>query len=667
MVSTSRATVTTSRNEALALVAERFAAVLAPQEGVLPSEWAAANLVVPDGPRAGTLWDPSLTPYLIEPLDLLAPDSGVNEIAVMKGVQSGFTGLLIAAISHSIACDPCMMMVLQPTDSALYDFNREKLQPTIDRSPALSSRVEPQTSRGALGSTTYSKRYPGGSLTLSIASSAAELRSKTIKKLFRDEIDEYPDDLDGQGDPLKLSDGRLTSFLTSGDWKKLDISTPTVKGASKIETRYLGGDQRRWHVPCPGCGNEFVLEFGSNFRFEESRPFNPRYVAPCCGHVIRSDEKQLVMSRGRWIATGTGLYPSYHFDSFPSPMVPWETIVEKWLEARDDEHALKSFYNLWLGLPYEIKGDAPDHTRLMERREAGLTRGHVPPAGLLLVGAADVQMRGIWVEITAFAPDRQSWTVDAFYIDGGTESPVDGAFAQLASMTIDREFAGPGGTKRRLDAFAIDSGYRSHVVYAWARVNQRQNDISGRDVVLAVKGDDGWSKPPISTPSLVDIDLEGFRVKSGCRLWRVGTWPVKGALYENLRKEGIAAGAPVDPAGYCHFGMWLDETYFKQLTSEYLLDEVYRGKPRKVWKLKASERDNHLLDCRVYSMALAEYLGISSLTPDEWASIAASRDVAADDWKPLARQVVAPPIVQPSQVQDAFTKLAALNEGVGWS
>jgi phage terminase large subunit GpA-like protein len=648
-------------NPALADVAVKCAAILAPQEGVLPSEWAAANLVVPDGPRAGTLWSAELTPYLIEPLDSLAPDSGVNEIAVMKGVQSGFTGLLIAAISHSIACDPCMMMVLQPTDSALYDFNREKLQPTIDNSPVLRNLVEPQTSRGALGSTTYSKRYPGGSLTLSIASSAAELRSKTIKKLFRDEIDEYLDDLDGQGDPLKLSDGRLTSFLVSGDWKKLDVSTPTIKGASKIERRYLAGDRRRWHVPCPECGTEFVFEFGSNFRFEEARPFNPRYVAPCCGHVIRADEKQPVAARGRWIATHPeGLYPSYHFDSFPSPMVPWETIVEKWLEAKDDEHALKSFHNLWLGLPFEIKGDAPDHTRLMERREPAAIKGHVPAEALMLVGSADVQMRGIWVEIAAFAPDRQSWTVDAFYIDGGTESPVEGAFARLAEMTIDREFAGPGGTKRRIDAFAIDSGYRSHVVYAWARNNQRQNDITGRDVVLAVKGDDGWSKPPISTPSLVDIDLEGCRVKKGCRLWRVGTWPLKGALYEYLRKEGVAAGIDRDPPGYCHFGTWLDENYFKQITAEYLFEEIYRGKPRKVWKLKASERDNHLLDCRVYNMALAEYLGISTMMPDEWGDIAVRREVKSDEWRPLAKSpVAAKPEADPKR--DIFERFAALN------
>ena len=103
--------------------------------------------------------------------------------------------------------------------------------------------------------------------------------------------------------------------------------------------------------------------------------------------------------------------------------MPWDEIAKASIAAGDDPARLKTFWNLWLGLPYEFKGDAPDHVRLMERREDAPPRGHVPPKGLLLVAAADVQMRGIWVEVLAIAPDRQTWVVDAFYCDGSTEAP----------------------------------------------------------------------------------------------------------------------------------------------------------------------------------------------------------------------------------------------------
>jgi hypothetical protein len=42
-----------------------------PGEAVTPTEWAAKNLVVPDGPRAGEKFSAELTPYLREPLEFL--------------------------------------------------------------------------------------------------------------------------------------------------------------------------------------------------------------------------------------------------------------------------------------------------------------------------------------------------------------------------------------------------------------------------------------------------------------------------------------------------------------------------------------------------------------------------------------------------------------------
>jgi phage terminase large subunit GpA-like protein len=622
-----------ARPSAIAVVAGALAAVFVPPTPIAPSAWAEQNLVVPDGPKAGERWSLSLTPYVIEPLDNLGPDSSVNEVAVRKSAQTGFTTLLLAAIGHSIDRDPCRMMVIQPTEAALSEFNREKLQPAIDGSKALAERVTPQTSRSAQGSTTYSKKYRGGSLTLAIASSAADLRSKTIKKLFRDEIDEYPDDLDGQGDPLEISDGRLFSFLAQGDWKKIDISTPTIAGASKIDRRFEQGDKRFWHVECPHCGDEFKFEFGPNFRFAEPFPYKAHYVTPCCGVVIAAHEKVGLVRAGRWIASDPrpGAFPSYHFDTLSSPFVPWDEVAKAFIGAGDNPAKLKTFYNLWLGLPFEIKGDAPDHARLLERREDGFPRGHIPPRGILLVAAADVQMRGIWVEVLAVAPNRESWPVDVLYLDGSTEA-VDGeAFEKLKAQVLDREYPDAFGGKRRLDGLGVDSGYRSHVVYAWVRRNQRVHPDSGQDVVLALDGRDGWGRPAIGTPTLVDINLAGQRVKKGCKLWPVGTWPLKGAFYADLNKEGVKSGKPVDPEGYCHFSAWLDETYFKQLTSEYIAEQTLRGKIRKIWKLRASERDNHLLDCRVYNLALAEYLGLSAITRDEWARLAKSRGLPPDD------------------------------------
>lgn len=629
------------KHNAFEVVCNAMAEALRPPIVVRPSDWARDNLIVPDGPRKLGRWDPTLTPYIAEPLDMCSTDRPENEFCVMKSAQTGFTTMLLAAVGHTIDIDRADMMIVQPTDGALSDFNSKKLQPCIEETKATAARVAKQTSRSASGSTTYEKRFGRYALTLALASSSADLRSKTVQKAFLDEVDEYPADLDGQGSPFEMVEARQESFLRDGTWKRVKVSTPTIKGGSAIEAEWEASDKRRWHVRCPHCDDEFVFEFGVHFHFDGEWPFKAYYNCPSCGGVVEESDRGRMLRAGRWIATapGIGKKPGFHLDALSSPFVPWAKVAERHVAAADNPDKLKTFFNLTLGLPYEVKGDAPDHVRLLERREDAPPRGHVPPKGLILIAAADVQMRGIWVQVKAFAPDRQSWVVDAFYIDGSTESlgslndlpDCGNAFSSLLHQTIGREFPDAFGRTRTLDALGIDAGYRSHVVYATVRANQRLHPNTGQDILFALDGRDGWGKPPLGTPALVDIDLAGHRSKKGAKLWPVGTWPLKGTFYADLRRDGMRAGAEVDPPGYVHFGSWLDEAFFRQITAEYLAEETYRGRPRKVWKIRASERDNHQLDTSVYCLALAEHLGLSSLTPAQWAALARERGMAESD------------------------------------
>jgi phage terminase large subunit GpA-like protein len=624
---------------------------------VAPSKWA-EQLIVPDGPKKLERWDLALTPYIAEPLDFASIASPVNEVDVAKSAQTGFTTLLLAAIGHTIDREPCDMMLVQPTDGALSDFNGLKLGPMIDNTPVLARKVKPQASRSGGGSTTYSKKFGADTLTLAIATSTADLRSKTVKKAFLDEVDEYPDDLDGQGDPVDMVTARQESFLATGEWKRFSISTPTIKGSSRIWNRYEQGDQRRWHVPCPGCGDEFVFEFGNHFKFEKEYPYRAHYVAPCCGSIIEGVQKNSLVKRGRWIATAPapGKSPSFHFDALSSPFVPWDVIAKRFVEAGDNPSKLKTFWNLTLGQPFEIRGDAPDHVRLMTLRE-DIPRGRIPPFGLLLVASADVQGNGIYVEVLAIAPDRQSWVVEATFLDGDTSDPEAGAFAKLGEF-YERTWPDAFDGRRRVDAFGVDSGFRSHVVYSWVR---------GRPGAFALKGDDGWTRPPLGTPQPVDIDLGGRKIKHGAVIWSVGTWSLKAVFYADLRKQRVAEGAPIEPAGACHFGTWQDEVYFEQLTNEYLADEKFKGRTRKIWKPRGP---NHFLDCRIYNLALAEYLGLSRMTSDDWAMLARDRGVP-DEMResslfapPSVQMVTAPPAPPPPPAPSEHTHEPA--ESSGW-
>lgn len=622
------------KRSAIGIVAAALASLFQPPRKITPSQWAAENLIVPDGPRANEKWDPTLTPYVVEPLDNTGPDSPVTKQVVRKSAQTGFTVMAIAICGSSIDTDPTGgILLVQPTDGALTDFIADKLNPAIEQSPPLKAKVKPQVSRSGEGSTTYLKRYPGGSLSLAIANSTADLRSKTKRKIVKDEASEYPADLDGQGSPHAMIEARYESFLATADWKETNISTPTIVGACYIDQEFKSGDQRYWHITCPGCAVKFPLRFGPQFKHNDTFPYQAHYVAACCGTVIEAHEKNALVRAGEWIATapGPGKFPSYHIDALSSPFVPWDKIAERWISAQTDPAKLKAFYNLTLGQAYDMKGDAPDHVRLMERREAYRV-GHIPPRCLMLTAAADVQMRGIYVEIVAWAPNRESWVIHTDVLEGDTTDANAGAFLKLAEL-YDREWPDAYGGRWRVDGFAVDTGFRSHVVYHWC---------STRHLAFAVDGRDGWNKPPLGVPSIVDIDFNGKKV-GATKLWPVGTWSLKGHWYEDLRREGRTAGHEIDPPGFCHFHQNLDETYFKQVTAEYLGDKKGRGRSTKAWMQRGSQ-ENHFLDCRVYNMAIADHLGLSSMTQEDWKVLARDRapGIAQGDLfapKPMAAQI----------------------------
>ncbi len=193
----------------------------------------------------------------------------------------------------------------------------------------------------------------------------------------------------------------------------------------------------------------------------------------------------------------------------------------------------------------------------------------------MVTAAADVQGSGIWYEVLGWTRDAQSVVIDYGFFAGATDAPDAAAFEALRREVLDRSYIDAWGRPRHVDALGVDSGYRSHIVYSWVRANQRLHDETGLDKVFALKGVEGWGVPPVSQPSKVDINLAGRRIARGVNVWRVGTWPLKADVYSKLgRDRGEGASFP---PGYCHFGDWLDDVYFRQLTAETLSET---GGPR---------------------------------------------------------------------------------------
>lgn len=659
---------------AMQMIADTLSAIIDPPDPLPFSQWLPRNIVLVDGPLAGELWDPRGAPYLLEIADCLTDDHPCNLVTVRKSQQTGASILALAWTLYIADREPANTLYAAPSLDALRDLNAGKLNPLIEAWQKHIRRdgkpgngppiIIPQTSRSGQGSTTYEKVFTGGRLWLGNANAVMDLSSKTVKKGVKDEVSKWQE-IPGFGDPENLFFGRFTAFRRTRNYKILEISTPEVdtgdpetEGHCRIDRSFQRSDQRFWHCLCPECQRLFVHQFG-RLKIDRVHPHRSAYACDC-GHDITETERVPAVRAGRWIAkflNDLARHPGFHIDAFISMMMSYEAIAEDAIKSERTESSRKDFSTLVMGLPHRYRGDAPDHERLMERRE-DYPRGRIPPGALLLSVAADVQLRGIYVEVLAIAPDRQSWVIHADYIEGATTDHDNGAFLGLTEL-YHRKWPDAYGNTWRHDEFGIDANYHTGAVYEWTRRHPGTKALQGRD---------GWARPPLSIATDQDVDYRGRKIKNGAKLRGVGTWPLKSTFYAYLGQSVKAEGSSlIYPHGYCHFGTFLDEVYFKQITSEFLAEEKVRGRKTQIWKPRGNA-GNHFLDCRIYNMAITDAY-LASFTADDWAQRAKERGVPEDlrlpDLFSQRPYSSSDDRSKPDDHQpDPFAGLAALNRGL---
>jgi phage terminase large subunit GpA-like protein len=637
------------RRAAAAIVFGSLALGLAPDPVLTVTAWAEeARYVAPESsPRPGR-WSTALVPYLREVMDCLSPCmEEVREVTFKKSAQVAGTEAGINLIGMIATRAPAPMLVVLPTVDEAKKYNDVKLQPAIDASPELRARVRDQRSRSERGSTTLHKKFPGGYCQITGANSSKGLQMIAVKIIIKEELSEWPFDVDGRGDPDALADKRATAF--SKDCKKFNCSTPGIKGMCRISAKYEASDQRRYYVPCPHCGHEQVLKW-EGLRYAETWPHRAVYACEANGCVIEHHHKPAMLAAGRWIAgqPGEGRQPGFAINQLYSPFVDWDDTVAEWMKAKGDPIKEKVFTQQVLGEPWEAKGEAPDYLKLFARRE-DYPLGRLPPGAMIVTAGVDVQADRLEFAVWAWGLGKTSWLVDRGVIPGDTAGLE--TWAKLGPV-LARQYEDWQGRLWPIEAAAIDSGYNTHTVYEWVR---HQGDR-----VFAVKGMPGHLAPALGTPSRQEVDWQGKRVRGGILLWPVGTWTLKSATYAGLRKTIEGPGSDgTFPAGYVHLPMALDEAYLQQLTAEYLVAHERGGLQVQEW-VKPRDARNEALDCRVYAAAAAVHLGIDRLSPADWLTLAAERgappaplqgDLAAL-WAPdLAAAAEAPPAPPPAAAE----------------
>ena len=279
---------------------------LTPDPDLTVSAWADKHRVLSSrGASEAGPWRTSRTPYLKEIMDALSPSHPCQRVAFMKGSQVGATESGGNWIGYVIHHAPGPMLAVQPSVELAKRFSQQRIDPLIEESPVLREKVAPARSRDC-GNTVLSKEFPGGILVMTGANSAVGLRSMPVRYLFLDEVDAYPPSADDEGDPVALAEARTRTF----SWRRkvFLVSTPTVKGLSRIEREFEASDQRRFFLPCPLCGAAQWLKF-ERLRWEWGNPATVGYVCEACDGSFGEAHKTRMLAAGAWRATARAVDP----------------------------------------------------------------------------------------------------------------------------------------------------------------------------------------------------------------------------------------------------------------------------------------------------------------------------------------------------------------------
>lgn len=558
----------------------RTAAALRPDPELTVSEWADRDryLTPKESPEPG-IWRTSRVPYLRGIMDLLSASSPVQRVVFMKGAQVGASEAGLNFCGYVIGHVPGPMLIVQPTVELAERFSKQRVASMIAASPPLTERVQPARSRDS-GNTILGKEFPGGILILAGANSAAGLRSMPVRDLMLDEIDAYPDDVEGEGDPAALAEQRTANFRRR---KVFVPSTPTRKGFSRIEREFEASDQRFWWVPCQDCGEFQRLEW-EQVKWPEGEPEDAAYVCRHCGCLWDYVARVRSVQQGEWRASrpfhGTA---GFHISALYSPWVRIPDLARRFERSKGRPEERKTFWNTVLGLPWEEQAAELDPMGVYGRREF-YAADPLPELVVLLTAGVDVQTDRIEVEIVGWGRDEERWSLDYRVLRGDTSAKD---VWERLDEELSRSFQHPWGETLRIAASAVDSGYQTQTVYRFAAARKGRR-------VWAVKGVPGDGKPIWGRPS------KWSRGKS--RVFPVGVDTAKSRIYARLQ-------IPEPGPGYCHFPTRYDLEHFKQLTAERIVTQYHRGFPRRVW-VKRPEQRNEPLDCAAYAVAALEGLDV---------------------------------------------------------
>lgn len=637
---------------------------------VLPSVWAEENRsMTSEVSRFEGRFSYNITPYLREIVDTLHPAHPARKVAIMKGAQIGFsTGVIESGLGYIISQNPGPTLFLTGHADLTEEAMTGKVDQMID-SCGLRKLIKPNTLRKKsqrTGDTNSRKEFAGGYIIGGHANHKT-LRQRSVKYGFIDDFEAMPNNSKESGSTTRMIEQRFAAY---GDVMKLYyISTPEVEETSNIKPVYLMGDQRKWHVPCPCCGEMIALEWdvailgdekergGIYWELDENNELiegSVGYVCQMCGDWFDDSLKYDLNLAGQWMPTAKPIhegYYSYHLSSLYAPpgMYNWVHYVRQYLGAYPPgadakENEVQTFMNLCLGETYkpmgktisghELERNCRDYAPVKWDEQGNYVGGTVPDSVSIKDGNGKIVMITIAVDANGLPDDaRLDYEVVAWSENGSSYSVSHGSVGTF----VPREGAIVHKTERA--RWTYDHGkensvwpvlqkiFDTHFVFDTARQPMKAW-IKGVDMGYHKMEAQGWQFIDMQQKNANVIGLKGSGdsqpLRMGADLPRFKPSRERGEklmmVESNMLKDDLADlialkwDAKVDerqPHGFMNFPsdshQYRHVNFFSHFEAEErVLDTNSTHNAKWKWQKKNTAVQNHLFDCRYYNLALRD-------------------------------------------------------------
>jgi phage terminase large subunit GpA-like protein len=432
------------------------------------------------------LWDNSIAPYLVEPMEVLTSTDFIGMIFAGPA-RTGKSDMFFNWLVHTAKCDPADMMHVLMTMNVARDWSQKDLRRAFRHSEELGKTVAP----GRHNQSTHDIRFLSGMHLLVKWPTITELSGKTVGRNWISDYDRIPESIDGEGNAYDLTAKRATTFRRNGmtvaeSSPGFEIEDPKWVARTKHEappTRgilalYNRGDRRRWYWRCPHCVTPFEPDFNL-LQYPDSTDHVEAAEAavmacPHCGGIIwhdgehgvpgKNELNQIDLGNANWVRDGQIWTPrqalegnnrgviegtpyrsdqaSFWLKGPAAAFTNWRDLVLKYLKADEEyertgsQESLKTTVNTDQGLPFKPRGMEEGRNWEDVKALASDLGIRVVPLGVrFLIALIDVQAGRFEVQVVGISTGGDMTVIDRFAIKKSKRLDEDGERERVKPAT----------------------------------------------------------------------------------------------------------------------------------------------------------------------------------------------------------------------------------------